>query len=268
MAFRLRVVVLQACLACAVPAAGEGQGVQGRVLDATTEHPVPGALVELLPEARESAVGTQLADETGTFSLQVRHAGTYRLRVSRLGYQTIVTPSFDLVVGDELLHVELLIGADAIPLAPLVVLSARSARVGPLRLHTVGYAERRATWGRQGMGFGHFLDESDLSLPHVVYVTDALRSLPGVRVEGGGARRQVVTLRNVGPTGQRCIPVVYVDGAAVATGADINDVVTPADIVGIEIYPGQTGPPEFLRGRGCGAIAVWTGARHRRPDGS
>jgi hypothetical protein len=234
----------------ALPAAS--QVVEGRVSNAESGEPVPGAAVELLTGqgAVQSRVST---DEEGSFVLRAPASGTYRIRAGRIGFQTVSTPSFDLVRDGEPLQVEVLLGVDAIPLAPLVVVSERSARVPHLRLHIRGFYERQRTWGKEGMGFGHFLGPDELERRILFYPSDAIRGVPGIRVVGAGGRRQELVSR-----GGRCPTPVFLDGVYIASG-NMDEFVSASEIVGIEVYPGGTGPPEFVGP--CGAIVIWTGLR-------
>lgn len=235
------------------------QSIGGRVLEDLSDHPVPAASVELLPAGGRTAVWRAISDEAGTFSLDAPKPGRYRLRVEALGYATVTTPEFDLLEKADTLQVEVLVAVEAVPLAPLVVVSRRTGVESSVRLVAVGYFDRRATWGSEGMGFGHFIERDELRRSNPRYLSDVLRSVPGVRIEGGGGRRQVITLRTITSDQGRCIPPVFINGAPFATGADANEVVVPADVIAVEVYPGMTAPPQFNRGQACGAIVVWTG---------
>jgi hypothetical protein len=228
------------------------QVVQGRVVDAVSGEPVAAASVELLAGQEEVQVHVSSGDD-GRFMLRARSPGTFRIRSGRIGFQTVTTPPFDLVRDEEPLEVEVLLGVEAIPLAPLVVVSDRPAQVEHLRLHIRGFHERRNTWGEKGMGFGQFLGPEELEAKILFQASDALRDLRGVRVGGAGGRRQQILFRD-----GRCPPRLYVDGVWVRDG-DLNGVVSPSEILAMEIYLGMTGPPEFVDE--CGAIVVWTGGR-------
>ncbi len=67
---------------------GTGSGsVTGTVLDSLTRQPVPFAsVVLLLPAPSEKAAAGQSADEQGHFALTKVKAGSYRLRISFVGY--------------------------------------------------------------------------------------------------------------------------------------------------------------------------------------
>jgi len=249
------------------------------VLDVETGAPVESAMVQVLEEAEGArAVAAAGTDVGGHFVLQVPGPGTFRLRAIRIGYREVTTPPFDLA-PEEVLEVEVLLGSEAIPLAPLVVVSPRPARMD-LRLHTRGFYERRREWGREGSGFGHFLDREEVERRNALQVADLLRDFPGVRVESRGGRRPgEITLRavtSISDFGLRCSPVIFLDGSPVATGAPerpearnpgvhIDELVSMADVIGVELYPGLSQPARFMRGN-CGVIVLWTGGSTGTPE--
>jgi hypothetical protein len=262
---------------CSGPAAA--QEVHGRVVESDTDGPVAGASVELLDGLAEDRVVLGiLSDEDGLFRIRAPASGSYRLRVRRLGYRDSTTPLFDLVAREEPLEVEVLLGVEAIPLAPLVIVSERAARLD-LRLVTRGFYERRRTWGREGMGFGHFFDRDEIQRRNPTQVVDLLRGVPGIRIEPrGGHRPGEITMRAItsiqgggGLFGLRCSPLIFLDGSIVSTGSPdvgaggmdpgthIDYEVSVADLAGIEVYPGLTQPAEFIRGNLCGVVVLWTG---------
>ena len=121
---------------------------------------------------------------------------------------------------------------------------------------------------QQRSGGGAFLSADDLATTHPVDVTDALRRLPSVEI----------VLRTPGPADatsspkklylhggvshRLCRPDVYVDGMFVHDGAsDLDALVRPDEVVGVELYRNGTGAPaEFAttRARDCGVLLVWT----------
>lgn len=269
---------LSCCLAIVMTGilAPQQAQVQGYILDVATDEPVEAALVTLLEgESGETVAATATTDEAGRFHLAAEGPRTFRLRAEHLGYQTVTTPPFDLIDGEPVLEVEVLLGARAIPLAPLVIVSERPARID-LRLHTRGFLERRRQWGREeGSGFGHFLDRSDIERRNPFRITDLLGDLPGVRLESRGGRQPPeITLRSttsILDQGLRCSPLIFLDGVPAAMGAPerevpggnpgvhIDELVSVAGVVGVEVYPGLTQPAEFQRGNLCGVIVIWTG---------
>lgn len=61
----------------------------GRVLEAETERPLPGAHVLLLALPDTSHHWGTVTDTTGRFTLRLPHPGKYRLRISFVGYHTL-----------------------------------------------------------------------------------------------------------------------------------------------------------------------------------
>lgn len=79
----------------------------------------------------------------------------------------------------------------------------------------------------------------------------------------GDTRQYLVINNRVGDyLGQRCPPLVFVDGtfAGSSETLDFDDLLAIEHLEGIELYNGPGGmPPEFNRsGANCGVISVWT----------
>lgn len=91
-------------LLCSLLSGGGGLVAQdsatliGRVMDQETRSPVQGAFVALMDEAgvRTAAV---LSDATGRFVLRAPAPGTYRLRVERIGTESVLTEFFTVTPG-------------------------------------------------------------------------------------------------------------------------------------------------------------------------
>ncbi len=258
----------------AVPVPVSAQVVQGRYLDDATGQPVASVTVDLLWSDGDTdfTIATAITDEQGRFVLRAAASGSYQLRSTRIGYQPVTTRFFDLREGEQPLEVEVRISAVAVPLEPLTIVSDRSARLGNLRLENAGYFERKEKYGPRGLGLGQFLEREEIQRHNPTRVSDALRMVRGVMVEGGGGLDQTITFRGQSSDpGGRCIPPVYLDGAPAATGRTIDELVSPYSLAAVEIYPGLSVPPEFWRSvreitpggvsylPPCGAIALWTG---------
>lgn len=271
---RSTVGALGLLLTALMPRALAAQAVHGRLLDLATDQPVASAEVELLrANDRDHPAATAVTDDSGRFVLRAPAPGRYRLHAMRIGYEPVTTPPFDLLAGDAALEVEVRLSAVAVVLAPLTIMSERAPLVESPRLQDAGYYDRKARYGREGLGVGEFLEQEEIRQTNPSRVSDALRMVRGVWVQGGGGRRQVITLRGHGSLrgagNARCIPQVYVDGAPAATGADVDDLVSPWSLAAVEVYPGLSVPAEFwwyarsgteqLELPACGVIALWTG---------
>lgn len=233
------------------------------------DEPAAAVTVELLRgEEGTQVAGTVLTGEDGRFSLRGPTSDTYRLRASRIGFQTVVTPPFDLLADAPAFEVQVFIATEVVPLSPLVVVSDRPTRLAALRLHTQGFYERRSAWGKEGTGFGHFLEPEDVERRGAHYLRDLLRQVPGVRFESLGGRRTEIRLRAT--TSMRdprpgCVPIIFIDGSPIADGTNVEEMVAAVDVMAVEVYPGLNQPARFQRGTMCGTIAIWTGSRLPRP---
>ncbi|HEY1199505.1 MAG TPA: carboxypeptidase-like regulatory domain-containing protein, partial [Niastella sp.] len=61
----------------------------GKLVDATTKKPVPYASVALLKLRDSSVVTGMLTKENGEFSMESLPLGTFNMRISFMGYETI-----------------------------------------------------------------------------------------------------------------------------------------------------------------------------------
>lgn len=97
------------------PAAG--QVVRGVVLEAAELAPVQGAMVVMLGES--AAVHSSIiTNEAGRFTLRARTAGSYALRVQRIGFRDTDTDAFELRDG-ETVERDIRVAHETIALAPI-----------------------------------------------------------------------------------------------------------------------------------------------------
>jgi outer membrane receptor for ferrienterochelin and colicin len=134
---------------------------------------------------------------------------------------------------------------------PLVVISSNSAannnnrRTGLLS----GFQQRA-----QRHTFGRFITRDEIDKQHPIFVSDLLRTIPGLEVVprlGGNDVRSI--------TG--CRPAVYLDGIRYPLmGETIDQIVSPYELEGIEVYTHPSEVPVEFQGPGsdCGVIALWT----------
>lgn len=94
---RMRILLVLAALA--LPAAASAQTVRGRVTEAGTRQPVPGAIVLLVDAFGQRAAAT-LSDPEGAYRVTARAAGTYTLRVERVGYTSTSSDPLVLAAGE------------------------------------------------------------------------------------------------------------------------------------------------------------------------
>jgi hypothetical protein len=111
---------------------------------------------------------------------------------------------------------------------------------------------------RKRGGFGGSSREEEMQQRNAFIVSDALRVIPGCAWcrAGGGTQGE----RRLGRGG--CEMNVFVDGNRMINGAsDLDDVVRPQDVAGIEVYNGAAGmPAQFASAGGTVAASsrIWT----------
>lgn len=249
-----------ACLAAglsALPAAAQVR-LTGLVIDDDTGQPIAGARVELYDFAGFKFAQFQ-TDSGGSFSYGLRRPGTYRLRVSRVGFRGTVTP--ELSTGpNSYVNVEIRLKSDAVLLSPLTVVARTPAYSSPV---LDGFH------ARLGSGLGTFFTRADVERIKPGYLSDLITRVPGLVVATSGmgtTGRHIYVGRNVGI--RECPAQIWVDGfllnprspSGEFVGMTLDEAVMPANVEGIEIYRGlATVPAEFLnQDARCGVIAVWT----------
>ncbi|TVP46555.1 MAG: carboxypeptidase regulatory-like domain-containing protein [Gemmatimonadales bacterium] len=280
------------CLFCIAPL--EAQSVSGRVLDDFTNRPVAAATVTLL-NAELATVGAASSSEGGFFQLRMPAAGSYTLRVQRIGYEDHEGRAFEVAAGEHV-EVELRLSPEGVHLDPLVVLARRSFEPG-----REGFARRR------DLGRGLFLDMITIAVAEPRVTTDVFRGLEGVQVvgavRGGLLHFQLGSMR-----GHRCL-AVFLDhaadpimiqrsptaprlepgvgeirggigggGGALRSEAppefdgwvygSLDQLVDPSSLRGVEVFRDWTEVPDELRsglrarhlfqGGPCGVVLVWT----------
>jgi hypothetical protein len=188
-----------------------------------------------------------------------------------LGYATSITSPVT-VARDEIVSVELLLRADAIPLEPLRVVARR---MEPWFMDDIRRRERQ--------GFGKFVWREDLELRAGAQLRDVLWTVPGLRIPlvrvGDDEWVPVVETRLAAHFLGTCYAALYVNGTRHFYNVNIHDedneykerlkdffAIAPADIEAIEVYRGAAEVPAEYSGSTaeCGVVAVWlrTGASY------
>ncbi len=216
--------------------------VTGTVVDSMTVEPVAAAQVGLDGEVEV------ISDANGVFRVDAVRAGFHTLAVRRIGYEPTFV-DFEIPTGQA--RVNLIVKVKALPtqLAEVVVEGERT-------IYSSG--KLREFYDRMSSGFGHFITRSAIEKSSARVPTELLYGVPGLQVIPGAFGRNTIRLARV-TTGCRS-PRVFVDGALIR-GADIDEMLNPQDIAGIEIYTrGTEVPPTFnIQGAAsCGVIVIWT----------
>ncbi len=250
---RLPLLLTAATFAAGAPSLS-AQVIRGTVVDAATGDAVAAAYVAIL-DTGGVAVGGGATGADGRFLLRVPGRGLYRFRASRLGYDGLLTEAVDVGPSAD---VPLLLRLRTSPVEIPSITVEANRHVA--RLEDVGFYRRRA------MGFGHFLTPEQIEARVALRVTDLLRNLAGVRVVGGELDVMMPGAEAMFIRGG-CFPSIVLDGYVVRVGGIpsrgwmwLKDLLNPAEIEALEVYPSAAGVPAQAAGyvSPCGAIVAWT----------
>lgn len=242
-------------VAGALPAAAQIV-VSGTVREAEGERVIPGVRVEVR-DALSRVLGVRHTDDEGGFRFTLKDREAYRLHTSRMGYRATTTPVL-WRDGYDFIHVEIRMDTEAVLLAPLEVVARSRSGASPV-LDDFHH--------RLESGLGHFVTRAEIQAIGPSLVSDVLATVPGVHIESSGRGLRRAIYMNRGTT--NCPAQLYVDGilmnprsriTAEDYGFRLDDVVSPLDVEGIEVYKGlATVPAEFLSAEAdCGVVAIWT----------
>jgi hypothetical protein len=222
-----------------------GQAIVGQLLDASTGATIRDGHLDLLSDDR-AVLSRAVSDSTGHFRLEFPDEGRFRIRAAHPGHRTAVSMPLQVARGDTI-EVEFRLSDRTVLLAPLVVKAPRRV----VRTALAGYYERLESPVRRG----RFLTREQIEKRHASFASDLLRTIAGVRVvprEVGGSSMVLV---------RGCEPRLFLDGLRVhLPDVGIDELVTPADLEGIEVYGSAAEVPIELGGSNsiCGAIVLWT----------
>ena len=123
-------------------------------------------------------------------------------------------------------------------------------------------ADRTGFADRRKKGFGTFLTADDIRKYQPFDIVSAVSLAPSIQ-RSWTASGEVVRMRGSG--GGRCVPNIFVDDAQFQVYDDksmgeLNTLVRPEPIKGMEVYPGPLIPFQYDRrsANDCGSIVIWT----------
>ncbi len=214
----------------------------GTVVDSMSVEPVAAVQLKL----DDQVVG--ISDPDGGFRLNQVRAGFHTLEARRIGYGPTFV-DFEVLPGRE--RVNLIVKMKALPTElAAVTIEGRETIYAKGKL--------REFYERAQSGFGQFIMRSEIEQRSARVTTDLLYGTPGLQVTPGPSGRNTVRLSRVTLGCQS--PVVFLDGVKIY-GADLDQVVNPGDVMGIEVYTRASNLPAVFSAQGaaaCGVIAVWT----------
>lgn len=235
------------------------EALAGTVVDAASGRPLAGAQVRLAggPETRSNA--------QGEWTLPHAALGTRMLEARAVGYYPERRP-VDVIVGATPVHL-------ALPTLQSVLDTVRvtaTATATSLSRARAGFEERRRSTG------GRFLSAVDVARRGPTSASQLFLSMDGIRLGFAndtlateadlnvkieeGRRPEPRILMRGGAQRLWCTASIYIDGLFFPdmSTEDIDDVVAPARIAGIEIYSYATVPAQFAQSTSaCGSIVIW-----------
>jgi hypothetical protein len=220
----------------------DNSAVLGQILEMETGDPVEGAEVLL-----QGAEGFRVTDSDGRFEFPSVRPGRAAFSVAYLGRAPLVD-SVEVAPGTTV-ELEVRLGIDPVEVAPLSILAtARDP-----------YLEDMGFYNRRGRGYnGQVITQEEIEERAPRTMGDLLVTVPGVRVDYGGAgqfqvrMRRAVSFDNSAESG--CVPLVHMDDVPVEVGWLEN--IQPDRVAGMEIYRGAGAPIQY--NNPCGVILVWT----------
>jgi hypothetical protein len=224
------------CLAGSSTLSAQKVKLTGTVVD---ERGAPVPNVELTLNRSNRTEGKARSGEAGQFDFGQVKPGTVLVIAHRLGFQR---RSFEVNIDPALTQQSVQIDIANLPTEiDTLVIEESSGRIQEFMDH------------RKASKFGHFFDQKEIRAKSPRYVSELFRTIPGARLTpspGGGSK---LTLRG-------CQPKIWLDGV-LAQDAEIDDVIGPNEIAGIEIYPSWAGiPAQYMdrENRACGAVLIWS----------
>lgn len=200
--------------------------------------PIPGAKVTIFASAIVGETNLE-----GEFELDGVPGGT----------QTLVTRAIGFVPDER--AVDLTDHHDAVTVGLLAVrrfLDTVHVRANRNSFtSTVGFDDRRKG------GAGRFFTAIDVEKLHPQELTDLLRHTSLLDLSTDNAHNVKIRVRG---DQTPCTPAIFLDGKQLVYWelADLNSLVEPDELVGMEVYSAAMTPAEFRTKNACGTIVVWT----------
>jgi hypothetical protein len=215
----------------------------GTVVDAGSGQPIVGAQVTI-----SGAAVTGTTNDRGAFTISGAPGGTQSLLVRAVRYAP-EQRTVDLL-GETSLSIEVRLTNLKTVLDTIRVTASRVYSADK-----IGFEQRRKS------GFGSYFDTTDVARVRPHEVTRLLYSMNGVQVVGSGFNQRIL-MRGVMDL---CEPSIVIDGVRLPdlTGADLNMMVSPEEVAGMEVYTSAGAVPAQFKGLSqasmrCGAVVVWT----------
>ena len=187
-------------------------------------------------------------DSLGFFSVSNLRGGQTEIRIQQIGYEEGLFRVFLPDSGSVGQNFSLDFNGFMLP---EVVVQARAEILQP---RYIDFERRRMR------KLGAFLRWDDLKKANYNSVSDALRTVRGVRIQCDQSRFECFAVMSRTP---HCLPTWYIDGVEVHSFQENTPI---RDVYGIEVYRGTGEIPAEFGGSNaaCGVIVMWTKSRPYR----
>lgn len=238
--------------------------VIGRVMDRSTNQPIPNALVGAGPAGL-----TAVSDGAGRFQIDGVPEGLQSIQVRHIAFGDTET-AFQMP-SDGTLEIEVKLDPAVVAVDPLEV---QIVGIRSHKLEMAGFYQRR-DWSER-LGLGAFMTRFEIEQRGAARVSHVLQGFPRVRMIRGNCLGSFCDYPIISTSNPACRelkregvatvvgPSLYINGRRMrhVGGATIDDWAHPGDLAGIEVYTGSGDlPGEFsdANAQRCGAIVIWTG---------
>ncbi|HVZ76827.1 MAG TPA: carboxypeptidase regulatory-like domain-containing protein [Gemmatimonadaceae bacterium] len=199
-----------------------------------------------------------LTDANGRFALDSLPLGTQAITVTKVGFAPLDTVLDIGGAGPAVLVARM--SPLGVMLDSIRTIATRAADNVQLSAVARGFNDRKAA------GFGVFLTADEIARRDPPRTSTLFNFVRGFHVATDpqqldfhveSSRGQVGLPSPDGTPRPPCRPLVYVNGNRMPDAGDV-DIVSPSDILGIEVYQvGEPSPAQFPTGQ-CGAVLIWT----------
>ena len=191
-----------------------------------------------------------ISNEDGAFQLAGIHAGTQTLTTRAIGF---LPDQRAVDLTDR--RIPVIVGLTSLRRF-LDTVRVRANRVSVTS--AVGFDDRRK------LGSGRFFTADEIERLHPRELTDLLRHASSLELHTDNSHNVTIRMRGYF---QPCTPAIFVDGKQLVNWelSDLNGIVQPDQIAGMELYTPSMTPAEFRSKQGCGTVVVWTRASQRPP---
>ncbi|HZE09058.1 MAG TPA: carboxypeptidase-like regulatory domain-containing protein [Gemmatimonadaceae bacterium] len=185
-----------------------------------------------------------ITNDRGDFAMTGLPSGSRVLVVRRLGFAEALVP-VDLS-SRTARRVMIALPRLVARMDPVLIQARRNAE-----LDKIGFNQRRKT------GFGYYITPDQLDKVRPTFVTDILKTVPGMRVLPGLHGDVVFSARTLGAG---CMQY-YLDDIPYQEihPGDINTLVAANEVRAVEVYQETMVPPDYVKGgTSCTTVLLWT----------